>query len=232
MILSVATHAPRANYINTFLNYHLKEFYKLSTSYILVLNIYENEYDNFVIPEHPNLIVNLCPINLRVHNKHYWVGRKYKDDVIITLDDDTYYNASYIQALYDYCIKENTVVSNNCYSLYNIRKDRYSFHDEHNFIKSHNNFAIGFNAVAYPKGFLNKISIIDCINYLYDDDLLLKLKEIEYDYKVLNIGYKNHIKRHPNYFALQYSANAIKQTNYNKTYLNNAYSILKTLNNI
>lgn len=231
MIISVATHAPRAKYINDFLNHHLKEFSKLSTSYRLVLNIYEDEYDNFVIPEHPNLIVNLCPVNLRVHNKHYWVGREYKDDVIITLDDDMYYSADYIQTLYDNCIKENTVVSSHCYSLYNITETKYSFHDELNTIKSHNNLAIGGNAVAYPIGFLNKISINDCLDYLYDDDLLLKLKEIEYDYPVLNIAYKNHIKLHPNYIGLQYSANAIKWANYRTDYFRKAYNILKTLNN-
>lgn len=137
--------------------------------------------------------------NLRSHKKYYYAMQSYKDDVIITIDDDVYYSSDTIQRLLNLHNMNNYAVCANITRKIAIDKDGfcdYSKWDKFPDNKKYNGtpllVAIGGGAILYPKAFRPDILFdVDTIRNcaFHADDLWLKAVELVFDYPVITGEY-------------------------------------------
>lgn len=160
-----------------------------------------NNFDKDNIPEEykNNLLIEIIISNddIKPHNKYYHVMKKYRNDVIITIDDDIIYPKYFLEK----CIKAYNDNSNviNAFRIhkityndknimpYKLWKWNYNGLEE-----SYDNFFTGCWGVVYPPGIFNDDDLCICNikEYLYVDDIYLnylcrkhkiKIKRIDND---------------------------------------------------
>ena len=125
--------------------------------------------------------------DLRSHKKYFYVMQKYPEDIIITIDDDNYYEANTVERLVESYGKYPNLIS--CIYAHDIElyKDSIKPYKDWNKapksinIPSRKILAVGVGGVLYPPHSLNSEifnSNFIIVNNITADDLFLKVMEI------------------------------------------------------
>ena len=133
--------------------------------------------------------------NYRPHLKYYPAMMKYKDAVIITVDDDQHYYSKMIEDLYRTHVEyPNTVCACRCHRITykedGITPKNYGdwiFQSKDKSVPSFDLFATGVGGVLYPANILHveDIKEEDIYDYITTDDILLKIIENERNVRVV-----------------------------------------------
>lgn len=203
IILSVATHDRRLNTCLPCLESLTKQTVK---PYKTIVNIKNSDYEKMPIKfktfcNENDIEIYNCPLDLKPHNKYYWSMTRFRDCIVITVDDDYVYSPTMIEELIESYRKYPKCVSARFTALLiNDNQGKLVKYDDwgHLYIgintPSSQLIAYGCNGVLYPPDCLklteNDIeSIKECIGA---DDIWLKYREIENNIKtVMAEGYKN-----------------------------------------
>lgn len=125
-------------------------------------------------------------VNLRSHNKYFYALKTYREQIIVTVDDDLYYPSDTLSRLlrlheqYPEAICANITRKINQDAFMDYSKwDKNPGHRQYN--ESHSLVAMGYGSVLYPKTFrpdclFDVEGIKDCA--FYADDLWLKAVEM------------------------------------------------------
>lgn len=161
----------------------------------LVLTVYKD--DEHLVPDkirrNKKVKVIVWPENLRPHLKYYPVMQQYPDDIIITIDDDQYYDKTLIEDLYNtYKKHPKYVAAARCHQI--------TFHADGR-VRKYNEwrqeclttgqpsmlyFATGVGGVLYPPHiFQDKFSMERIKEFITTDDIYLKDLEMELDIPVV-----------------------------------------------
>lgn len=127
--------------------------------------------------------------NLKSHKKYYYALQEFQKDVVITVDDDTYYESTMIELLMkSYEIHPFAISARNVHRIYSY-KNRIAPYctwnycaDERENIESLDLCAIGVGAILYPPNcsnsdWFNKNQILSLAEN--QDDLWLKFQQIQ-----------------------------------------------------
>lgn len=171
---------------------------------LVVLSVYKD--DEPLIPDSIRKLANddkveiiVSDKNYRPHLKYYPAMKKYKDAVIITVDDDQHYYNRMIEDLYETHVDyPNTVCACRCHRMTYHQDGRPKKYDEWIFqckekaVPSFDLFATGVGGVLYPPNILDidNVSESDIYDYITTDDILLKILENERGVRV--VGTMNH----------------------------------------
>ncbi len=140
---------------------------------------------------------------LKPHTKYFYAMQEYIDDIIITVDDDIYYNKRIIENLYNSYIKYSKAIScMRCHKI-KINKNRiepynlweWEYNKEDALFPNNALLATGVGGVLYPPHILSKETFnIDKLNKLCPnaDDIWLKCMEVENNVKVVKACKKNY----------------------------------------
>ncbi|MBP3461182.1 MAG: glycosyltransferase family 2 protein [Bacilli bacterium] len=140
--------------------------------------------------------------DLKPHTKYYYAIQEHKNDIVITVDDDIYYDKDLIKILYNSylkypkaisCMRPHKITFNKDINPYNLWKMEYS--EEDSVIPSHYLFATGVGGVLYPPNILPKetFDIENIKKYSFkQDDLWLKFIELKNDIKVVKASKKKY----------------------------------------
>ena len=140
--------------------------------------------------------------DIKPHTKYYYAMKEHKNDIIITVDDDIYYDKNLVKILYNSYLKYPNVVS--C-----MRPHKITFKDEINpynewkmeyngkdaIIPSNLLFATGVGGVLYPPHILPEetFNIENIKEYAYkQDDVWLKFVELKNNIKVVKASNKKY----------------------------------------
>lgn len=168
----------------------------------IILWLAKSEFKDIILNEDlisqkkRGLEIHYCD-NLKAHKKYYYTIKKYPNDIVITVDDDTYYPEDLIENMikiykdYKHCVI--------CYAAHEItfknnEIQKYSAWNSlsPNAIKpSYMLMAVGWGGVLYPpyclnKNFLDKEKIKELC--FYSDDLWLKAMELLNGTKVKKVN--------------------------------------------
>lgn len=195
----------------------------------IVLVLYDNDI-KYISLEIKKLIDNniieliVCDLDLKGHKKYFYTMLKYKNDIIITIDDDVIYSKDTIQTLYNAYLKhKNCICGRRVHRI--IKGKRYNDweHECTSIITpSMDLFCTGVGGVLYPPNILNidKVSIDDIYECINADDVFLKHLQLK---NGVNVVWAVNDKPHPkmiykslfdNMFSLSYK-NVLKGENDN-----------------
>ena len=174
----------------------------------IVLSLFKEDINNI-----PNSIMKLkqegkveiliSEINFRPHLKYYPTMLKYKDAIIVTIDDDQHYYSKMIEDLYKTHIKyPNAVCACRCHKItYNQDGHPKKYNEwiqqcRDKSKPSYDLFATGVGGVLYPPNILQveNIKTDDIFDYITTDDILLKILENELNVAV--VGTPNYKQMH------------------------------------
>lgn len=141
-----------------------------------------------LIKEAPSFMICWVDENLKPHKKYYYALQKFRDDIVITVDDDTYYESAMIETLLrSYKAHPTSISARNVHRIYAFKNiitpycTWSSKLDESEDIESMDLCAIGVGGILYPPGcshtdWFKK----DHISALAEnqDDLWLKFQEV------------------------------------------------------
>lgn len=145
-------------------------------------------------------------VNLKPHTKYFYAMQEYKNNIIITFDDDIFYNKNVIKILYSSYLKYPNAVccmrpskitfDNNMIKNYLSWEGFYNGDDA--LIPNHYLCATGVGGVLYPPHIMPEetfdLNLISKMA-LCQDDLWLKFIEVKNNIKVVKAckkNYKNH----------------------------------------
>lgn len=161
----------------------------------IVLTVYEKDLayvhqsedlvtliDNGVV----DLIV--APLDLGPHLKYYYAMEKYKDSIVITVDDDILYDERMVETLLRYHRQyPSCVISNRCHHINSLN---YNYWEKciSKQKSSHYNFATGVGGVLYFPGCFesSKYNCDEILKVKYADDIYLKVLELRNGVEVFN----------------------------------------------
>ncbi|MGM9834473.1 MAG: glycosyltransferase [Bacilli bacterium] len=145
-------------------------------------------------------------VNLKPHTKYFYAMQEYQDNIIITFDDDIFYNKNVIKILYSSYLKFPNAIS--CMRPHKITFEgnkiksylqwEGAYNGEDALIPNHYLCATGVGGVLYPPNIMPPETFnIDLISKiaLCQDDLWLKFIEVKHDIKIVKAchrNYKNH----------------------------------------
>ena len=200
VIVSLTSYPKRFKYLKQVIE---SIFSNTLVPYKICLCLYKDDYEKldndikqFLIEKQIEILVNNT-IDIKPHNKYYWTMKKYKDNPIITIDDDVVYSNDLIKSLYDSYLKNK-----NCISARRVHKIIYNGNFAGSYrqwimeykeceVPSFDLFATGVGGVLYPPNILNVdlILIDDIMQCLFADDIFLKY--IEQSLNIKTIWVKN-----------------------------------------
>lgn len=147
----------------------------------------------------PRELVELCQYGLEIrwvsgdlksHKKYYYAMQEFEGEIIITVDDDTYYNPELIECLYNSyishphavsCTRVNLICKDETENLspYGDWEKKYSFCVD---MEMMDLLAVGCGGVLYPPNCFELDTLCDEYSIekycLFQDDLWLKINEI------------------------------------------------------
>lgn len=196
-IVSFTTFGERIKYcekmIETLKSQSYKDFHIVITLWEGDVKYISENFNRYIENNEIELIVTND--DLKSHKKYFYVMQKYWDKPIITVDDDRYYYPDTIEKLVKFHEKYPKYIVANCairlkilngnllpLSYWNIRLEENEV--------SYMAMAEGFGGILYPEKCFNNLEketnrINKC---LYDDDLFLKVLEIEHEIPVVATG--------------------------------------------
>ena len=194
VIISFTSYPPRFKYcckvIDSILN-------NIIRPYKICLTVYKNDIE--FIPKDlqqyiDNNIIELieADLDLKCHKKYFYVMQKYRDNPIITIDDDCYHLPDLIMSLLR--------VNYNCVRARRVHRKTYDEnhkvnifskweHDVKDTIPSFDLFAEGVGGVYYPANILNISDdmIPEIMQCLYNDDIYLNYLEVKNNIPVVYV---------------------------------------------
>lgn len=144
---------------------------------------------------------------LKPHTKYFYALNEYKDKLVITCDDDIFYNKNLVKILYNSYLKYPNAIS--CIRPHKITFDKNGninnyklwlgeYNEDDSLVPNNYLCATGVGGVLYPKALLPKetfdINLISTLA-INQDDLWLKFIEVKYNIKVVRAT-KDNIKPH------------------------------------
>ena len=195
IIVSLTTHSIRVAQVartaiwsiiqNTYKNIHI------------VLTLYKDDLK--LIPQDLQLMIDNGIVELIVankdlgpHLKYFYAMQKYRENPVVTIDDDVIYPETMIEEMVNAYKKYNCIIGRRCFPILNLnyhdwmRKGLAQFKEP-----THKNFATGIGGILYPPNCLNLSdnNIEEILKIKYDDDFYLKVLEVRKDLKIMNIVY-------------------------------------------
>lgn len=164
----------------------------------IVLTLYKDDLK--LIPEDLQLMVDNGIVELIVaekdlgpHLKYFYAMQKYRENPVITIDDDVIYPEKMIEEMVNAYKKYNCIIGRRCYKIT-------SDLNYHKWLwvglaqikePSHKNFATGIGGILYPPNCLDLSAdnIEEILKIKYDDDFYLKALEVRKDLEILSIVY-------------------------------------------
>lgn len=211
IVVSLTTHLKRVNCVGKAIKSILNQNLKPSK---VILYIYDDENKFETVKSLPKEVTDLATDrkliikgvfdkDIKGHKKYYYAMQEYFDSVIITIDDDEYYNEDTISNLVLGHLKHpNCVIANRVNLMtfkdkkllpymYWVKDYRECFNKE-----SMKLLATGCAGVLYPPKVFSKHfpTEEDIQTSLYQDDLLLKYYEVMNNVPVVLYNYKDNIK--------------------------------------
>lgn len=192
IVVSLASYKERLESLPVVINSLLKN--SMLPKYI-VLNIEDCDIpflDTNIVKGGDIIKINICYDKLRSHNKYYYVMQEFPDKCIITVDDDTIYSQYTFESLWESYKKYKNCVSALDTNLIKIvdKKIQYPYDLVRLTVPDSRSIAIGWAGVLYPPPntwiIKKKPNIDDIRKLIMDDDLYLKILEVENDIKVIH----------------------------------------------
>lgn len=168
----------------------------------VILWLASNQFPNKKIPKKlqnqtkRGLEIKYCD-DLKPHKKYYYTFKSYPKNLVVTVDDDVFYNEDFLEQLYKGHIKyPNAVVCNWAHKMtFNKNKlEKYNNWDMYTNELSLLTVPIGCCGVLYnPKFFDEELYDIEKIKKLcfYTDDLWLKFMELKNSVPAVNVNESN-----------------------------------------
>ena len=168
----------------------------------IILWLAEEQFPNKKIPktlmrqEKRGLEIRFCD-DLKPHKKYYYSFKDYKDSLIITVDDDTFYPEDFVEQLYNGSLEyPNAVICNWAHKI-TLNNNIIMNYDEWESCTNDLGFRtvpIGCCGILYKpwlfdEEVFNKDKIVECS--LYTDDLWLKCMELRNNIPAVNINKAN-----------------------------------------
>ena len=198
VIVSLTTHSIRVSQVaKTAIFSILQNTYK---DVHIVLTLYKDDVK--LIPQDLQLMIDTGAVELIVsdkdfgpHLKYFYTMQKYRENPVITIDDDIIYPETMIEKLvagykkYKDCIiaRRSFLITgrNGVLDSYHIWLRNFTGLKE----PTHKIFATGIGGILYPPNCLNLSSdnIEEILTVKYDDDFYLKALEVRKDLKIVNI---------------------------------------------
>ena len=206
VIVSVASWRPRFQTIIQNLQSLVNQDYPNKH---IILNIHQDD-ERFLPEEVVNFCLSNCieiniirDINLRSHNKYYYVMLKHRDRVIITVDDDFVYDSRLISSLMSGYLHSDkrTIICPTCLQITSNNGKLLTFKEIQIVSKLTTslphlyNWPRGGGGILYPPNILNlsEDSYKEFLNndLIHDDDCYLKIREIKQSVlcKQLDLGH-------------------------------------------
>jgi len=203
IIVSITSYKKRLLHLKDVINSILKQTKK---PYKICLTLYKEDIrymdadlQNFL--EENKIEIIITDEDLGPNKKWYYVMKKYKNNPIITIDDDIIYNNDLLKTLYDSYLKFPFSIS--ARRVHKIKYDKegnpieyakwlYEYKSEA-FQPSFDLFATGVGGVLYPPNILNvdTIDINEIKKCLFADDIFLKKRENDLMKKVVWVKNNN-----------------------------------------
>lgn len=200
IIVSLTTHSIRvAQVTRTAIFSIIKNTYK---DVHIVLTLYKDDVK--LIPDDLQLFIDNELVELIVadkdlgpHLKYFYVMQKYRENTVITIDDDILYPETMIEEMVNAYKKYNCIIGRRCFEI----KSNMNYH---NWIKTglsqikeptHKNFATGVGGILYPPNCLDlsDYNVKEILTIKYDDDFYLKALEVRKDLKIMSIIYNGNL---------------------------------------
>lgn len=200
-IISFTTHGQRLSILPKMLDSILKQTYK---PYKIICAITEKDFKKFPTQYKDKVEIVILTKDLRPHNKYYWTMLKYRNNPIITIDDDCVYDKNLIKTLMSAYLKKD------CKGVFSVRTHKKTFTNEtlnpyHAWKKGINHaedneknlFATGVGGVLYSPNALNVneewMSTIQ--KYITVDDMVLNYYETIQNIPIFHID--NNLEYNP-----------------------------------
>ena len=196
VIVSLTTHSIRvAQVAKTAIFSILQNTYK---DVHIVLTLYKDDIK--LINDDLQLMIDAGLVELIVadkdlgpHLKYFYTMQKYRENPVITIDDDVIYPENMIEEMVNASKKYNCIIGRRCYEI----KSNMNYHKwlwtGISQIKepTHKNFATGIGGILYPPNCLDLSdnNVEEILKIKYDDDFYLKALEVRKDLKIMSIIY-------------------------------------------
>ena len=149
---------------------------------------YKQAKDLQVLVDNEVVELIVADLDLGPHLKYFYAMQKYKDSVVITVDDDIIYDKKMVESLLRiHKANPTAVIANRCHR---INTFNYKYWDKsiRKIGWSHYNFGTGVGGILYPPGCFNlSMDMVSEINRVkYADDIYLKILELRNDIMVYN----------------------------------------------
>jgi hypothetical protein len=145
------------------------------------------------------LEIRLCEGDLRSHKKYYYAMQEFKNDIIITVDDDVFYNSNIIEHLITLNKKyPNSVCCNHCCKI-EVSNDQIMPYimwknHEHGECADYDIFPIGVGGILYPPNVLDPLvfdmKVFEDLCLLGDDIWLNSMMKLAGNFAVKS-GFKS-----------------------------------------
>ena len=233
IIISLTSHGKRLNYVREALGSILNQDLKADK---IILNICKKDEKNVSsllkqYAQKNNIEIYYYDNDIGPHAKYFYTMKRYKNECIITIDDDIIYKKDVISSLYfDYLKNPNCIIARRVHKIKykNDTPTEYKnwFHEyTSSTIPSFDIFATGVGGVLYPPDILqiSDSCLSDINKSLYADDIYLKYRSLELKVKTKWVR-NNSISSTPlNKNIIKNSGLALSNNlkNRNDTYINN-----------
>jgi hypothetical protein len=171
---------------------------QLPTKICIIINSYDKDNIPQLFKEHPLIEIIYTDVDLKGHNKYYHTALKYPDSVIITIDDDVIYPATFVED----CIKayKDSPTTVNAVRVHKIKYKENSIlpykqweWESKETEASYDLFFTGVGGVVYPPNFFKKkdLNIEEIHKYIKTDDIFLNYLCRKYRIMVKRIPVQN-----------------------------------------
>lgn len=200
IIVSLTTHSIRvAQVARTAIWSIIQNTYK---DIHIVLTLYKDDLK--LINNDLRLLIDMGIVELIVaeqdlgpHLKYFYAMQKYRENPVITIDDDVIYPETMIEEMVNAYKKYNCVIGRRCYEI----KSNMNYHNwlwaGLSQIKepTHKNFATGIGGILYPPNCLDLSddNVQEILTIKYDDDFYLKALEVRKELKIMSIVYNGNL---------------------------------------
>lgn len=200
LIVSLTSYKERFKTLDKVLQSILKQTLKPD---LILLNVTQEDFQ--YIPNSVSSLgiqIHIVPEDLKSHNKYFYTLKEYKNDVVVTIDDDIIYHEDTLKVLWDSYIKfPNCVSSIRTKQMISLPYKLWKVLNNKQYIYSKSLLATGVGGVLYPPNIL-KIddSLLPIIrDNITTDDLVLKYVENTLNIKVVAVpnNFKLGIKQLP-----------------------------------
>lgn len=200
IIVSLTTHSIRvAQVARTAIWSIIQNTYK---DVHIVLTLYKDDVK--LIPDDLQLLIDMGIVELIVaeqdlgpHLKYFYAMQKYRENPVITIDDDILYPETMIEEMVNAYNKNRCIIGRRCYEIMpDMNYHRWLMTGISQIkIPTHKNFATGVGGILYPPNCLqlSEDNINEILAIKYDDDFYLKALEVRKDLKILTIIYDQRI---------------------------------------